>query len=133
VALPAALPVTVPEASTDATVVLELLHAPPGVALNRAVVPVAHTLNVPVMGVMPPTVTTALLLQVVEVDVKVMAVVPGAMLLTTPLPVPTVATAVVPLVQVPVVPPLSVVLAPAHMLVVPVSVGMAFTVTVRLR
>ena len=49
-AVPAATPVTTPEAFTVAMPVLRLLHTPDGVASARAVVLFTHTLRAPVMG-----------------------------------------------------------------------------------
>lgn len=50
VAVPAATPVTRPEAETVATLVLEEVQVPPVVALFKVVVPPAHTVAVPVIG-----------------------------------------------------------------------------------
>jgi hypothetical protein len=45
--IPAALPVTIPAASTDATVGLLLVHVPPKVVDDSAVVEPTHTVGVP--------------------------------------------------------------------------------------
>ena len=50
VAVPATTPVTTPDELTVATAGVLLLHVPPGVASASVVVPVTHTVNVPVMG-----------------------------------------------------------------------------------
>src|SRR3954468_10717578 len=49
-ALPAVSPLTVPAASTDATVGVPVLHEPPGVALVSPVVSPSHTCVEPVMS-----------------------------------------------------------------------------------
>ena len=49
--MPVFTPVTMPEVPTVATVVLLLLHMPPGVLLASVVVAPGHTFIVPVIGV----------------------------------------------------------------------------------
>ena len=61
--VPAVRPLTTPLVLTVPTAVLLLLHVPPVVALASAVVLPTHTLEVPVIGVTPFTVTVALTLQ----------------------------------------------------------------------
>jgi hypothetical protein len=50
VAVPAATPVTTPVLPTAATPAALLLHTPPAVAFDKAVLLPAHTLAVPVMA-----------------------------------------------------------------------------------
>lgn len=125
-------PVTVPPAVTVAVLVLLLLHAPPGVALESAVLPPTQTVAVPVMGAgLVFTVTTTLLVQPL-LPKHVIVVVPPDRPLTTPDDEPMVATAVFELVQVE--PPMdddSVVLAPTHTAAVPVMAGAGETVAMR--
>jgi hypothetical protein len=63
--------------------VAELLQVPPGVALLRLVVPPTQVVRVPSIGVMEPTVNTAVLVQPV-VAVTVILVVPVVRAVTTP-------------------------------------------------
>ena len=109
----------------------ELVQVPPEVASLNASVDPAHIYGDPIIAVGEGiTVTVVVLIQPVP-NVYVMTDVPGVTPVTTPVPRPTVATVVVPLVQVP--PPASakVVVAPAHTVVTPViAAGNGNTVNV---
>ncbi len=131
VAVPGFIPLTVPVKFTVAIPVFPLLHVPPVVrSLNKVVAP-GHMLKPPVMTAGSGlTVTVTLVLHPVTADVNVIADVPLATPLTIPLAEPIVATAVLPLLHVP-LPSVSVVVPPAHRVVMPLIVGGgAFTVTV---
>ena len=126
--VPALTPVAVPVADPIvATAVALLLQVPPPASLN-AVVALTHTDLVPVMEDGSAfTVNTAAAVQPVGI-VYVMAVVPADTPVTTPVPDPIVATAVLLLVQVPPPASLSVVVSPAHTFVVPlIAAGSGFT------
>lgn len=130
--VPPATPVTIPVAPTVATAVLLLLHPPPPVASESDVVSPAHTVLVPNIAVgNGVTVTTAVVVQPVAVEVKVMVVVPAAIALTTPPGLVIVATPGVLLVHVcaPAVASPSVVVFPTHNDKVPVIGASEFTVT----
>jgi len=130
IAVPVLTPVTIPVLPTVATPVFALLQLAPGVAEPSVVVPPTHMLPVPVIAAgTKPTVTVATLRQPVD-NVYVMFDVPAAAAVTVP-SVPTVATAVVPLLH---VPPegevLNDVVVPLHRNNVPlIASGTAFTVT----
>ena len=114
------MPPTVPEL-TVAIPVLLLLHVPPVVASLNPVVPPSQTVVVPLIedgnGLI---VTVLVILQPVAAVYKIIDV-PPVTPVTTPVDELTVATAVVPLLQVPpLVASLSVVVAPAHATAVPV-------------
>ena len=126
---PKTVPVPDPTVATPNTV---LVHVPPdGEELNVVVNP-THTVGVPVMvpGVVL-TVTNCVTKQLPTV--YVIFAVPTLTLVTTPVPAPTLATAVFPLVH---VPPEVVVLnsvdPPIHIAAVPViAAGVVLTVTIK--
>jgi hypothetical protein len=130
-AVPAATPVTIPEASTEAVAVLEEDHEPPVVAHARVIVPPAHADPVPVMAAgIAYTLTIAV--TVVPANEYVMVDVPADIPITTPLAEPIVATAGVLLLHEPPVALLAnVVVAPIQVVSVPVigEENAAFTVT----
>jgi hypothetical protein len=133
VAVPLATVVTSPVVpSTVATAVLELLHEPPVVALDRLVVPPIHTLAVPVIAAGAVlTVTSAEALQPVPAVVNDIIVVPLATPFTMPLVRPTVATLVLLLLHVPEAVLVKVTEEPRHTLSEPmIPDGSALTVTI---
>ena len=125
-------PVTTPvPATTVAMVPSALVQVPPLDASVKVIVELIHTLpGTLIVAGNGLTVTTAVVVQLVDVAVKVMMEVPGVTPVTKPDPVITVATAGVPLLQVPPpASPLSEVVKPWHTLNVPVmAVGNALTV-----
>lgn len=60
IVVPASIPVTTPAVLMVATAVLVLLHVPPGVVMERAVVLPSHTASVPLM-VAPTTAFTVMM------------------------------------------------------------------------
>jgi hypothetical protein len=129
--LPADTPVTIPVVGpTVATVVVLLVHSPPGTASVNAVLSPVHKEALPVIGNLGLTVIILLAVQLPPIE-YVMVAVPPATPLTTPVPL-IVATAVLLLVQPP--PPgasLSVIVSPWHTDDGPVIIpGVALTVTV---
>ncbi len=129
IVVPALLPVTIPDASTDALAGRLLVHTPPdGVELKVVVLPI-QVFKVPDMLVgVAFTVTFLVLLQLV-LNWYVIATVPAPMPVIT-LPV-ALATAALLLLQVPPAGELEkIVVRPVHTVAVPVmSVGRGFTVT----
>jgi hypothetical protein len=95
------MPVTNPEVETVAIPVLLLLHVPPAVASNTDAVVPLHTKEVPVIGNIGFTVATIVALHPVVPAKYVMIAVPPTTPVTTPLPEPTVAIAVLAELQVP--------------------------------
>ena len=132
--VPAAIPDTLPETSTVATEILLLLHVPPPVASDNAVIAPAQTRGIPVMlagnGF---TVTTRVLKQPVVESLYVMVVVPAETPVITPVP-EIVATVVVLLVQVPlIVASLTVEVDDTHTLAAPdIGAGTSLTVIVNI-
>jgi hypothetical protein len=89
---PIAAPVTTPVPETVATVVLELVHVPPGVASLKETVEPIHALEGPVIGVRPDvTFNVAVLVQPPPSE-YVRTHVPTAAAVTIPVSEPTVAT-----------------------------------------
>ena len=132
VLVPTATPVTIPVPPTVATAVLLLVHVPPPVASVSAAVPPRQMLTAPVgmIGDAAFTVTIVVALQPVEA-MQVIVAVPVATPVTMPDVAPIVATDVLLLLQLPV--PnvlLSVVVPPAHTVLVPEMVGSGVTVTI---
>ena len=127
--LPILTPVTMPV--TDPTVaiaVLPLLQVPPAVASDSVTDAPDGNVVLPVTGNMLFTVTVAKTLQPPTV-VYVIFAVPAPTPVTTPLPEPTVATPVLPLVHAPPPASLSVMVRPAHTGVFPVmAAGVGLTV-----
>lgn len=133
VAIPAVTPVTIPV--DDPTVAIPgalLVHVPPVTPSLSVVARPMHTCVTPVIAVGTVfTVTVAVALQPAAI-VYVIPAVPAVMPLTTPVVDPTLAMVVAPLVHVPpVVMLLSVVVCPAHKVILPViAAGIALTLIV---
>jgi len=122
-----------PEPATIVAIVPSpLLQVPPVEASVNVMVELTHTaLGTLIAAGSGLTVTTAVVVQVVELAVKVIIDVPGDTPVTEPEPVTTVATLVVPLLQVPPVVSVNKVVNPWHTLAVPViAAGNALTTTV---
>lgn len=118
------------DAPTVAIVIALLLHVPPAVVSASVLLPPMHNPLLPVMGATEgSTVTVVVVVQPVPL-VKVTGAVPTAMALTEPVVAPIVATAVLPLVQVPLVASDNTVDAPAHIVVLPVMGDTGFTLIV---
>jgi hypothetical protein len=123
--VPAVIPDTTPdEDPTVATPVLPLVHVPPGVMSPSVVVVVAQRPVVP-NGAVGGAFTVTTVVAIFPLPMAyVIVVVPADTPYTIPEVLPTVATDVVLLLQLPQVPAsVSVVVAPAHALVVPVMAG----------
>lgn len=131
VVTPFEMPVTIPDvAPIVATVVLLLVHVPPGVASVNAVVNPWHTVVTPVIGAKGYTVTVVTAVQPSDVVYTIVAV-PPDIPRAVPLLTPIVATAGLPLLHVPpVVPLLSVDVLPWQRLVVPVMALIGLTVII---
>jgi hypothetical protein len=134
IVLPAVTPLTTPEPEpTVATGVLPLLHIPPAVASDNVIVdPPSQTATVPEIAEGAGFTVITVIAAHPDGKVYMIVAVPPATPVTTPVPVPTIATAVLLLLHVP--PPdasLSVVVKPGQTTVVPViGETVAFTVTV---
>jgi len=129
VAVPAAMPV-ITLAAVVATAVLLLLQVPDGVASLRVVVRPAHTFMVPVMAAGSGLTVSAVVAVQPVGKVYVMVRAPADTPVMIPVVLPAVASVVLLLLQVPpVVALLSVVVRPAHTLVVPlIAAGSGLTV-----
>ena len=128
--VPAATPLTTPVAPIVAIVVVMLLQVPPATEAVSGVVLPTQTLSVPEMTGMPLTTTEAEAEQP-EAVLKDMVTVPAATPVTMPVVAPTVAVAVLLLLQVPApAASASVVVAPTQSDVVPVTGAMADTLTI---
>lgn len=133
----AVTPVTIPVlAPTVAILILELVHVPPGVLLLNVVVWPTHTVNTPVIGEAALTVTALVAVQPAGVWNNIFTV-PPPTLVTTPVPLLTVAIVISLLVHVP--PPVVLLVSvsvPLPQIVLPpvdVVAASGFTVTAAIR
>lgn len=129
--VPGARPITTPVALTVPKVTLLLAHVPPVVVLLSVVVAFWQTFNVPVIAAGNAITVTVLNTVHPEPRVYVILAVPATFPVTTPVEEFTLATVLLPLIQVPPLMPFeSVVVALMHTVNVPVTAGkVAFTVT----
>jgi len=132
--VPGTKPVTIPVPEIVASAELLLVHVPPVVASLNGVEAPAQILSDPEIGVGDGfTVAITVVKQLVG-KMYVINAVPGVTPLTTPAPVPTVATERLPLAHVPVPKSLKDVVAPAHMEAVPdIDEGNGLTVIITAR
>lgn len=130
VAEPAATPVTLPDASTDAIVLLLLLQLPPDTDSVNGVIDPAHTSFAPVMVAGTPFTDTTVVAKHPVPGVIVIVAFPIVTPFTTPVDDPTEATALLLLVHVPPMLLLKVLVELRQTAAVPLITGAGFTVKV---